>query len=75
MALVADAKFKKWVEIYAKDKDRFYADFANAFAKLIELGIQRDAQGRVMKKGMQNGKAVWVSGENRDVQSKEVAKI
>lgn len=39
MALLADPEFKKWVEIYAKDSDRFYADFAKAFAKLLELGV------------------------------------
>lgn len=39
MVLVADPEFKKWVEIYAKDSDRFYADFAKAFSKLLELGV------------------------------------
>lgn len=47
LALLSDASFKPWVELYAKDKDRFFADFAKVFAKLIELGIQRDAQGKV----------------------------
>ena len=75
IALIVDPKFKKWVEIYARDKEKFYADFANAFAKLVELGIQRDAQGNVMKKGMQDGKAVWIQGQNRVVESKEVAKL
>ena len=41
----------------------------------MELGIQRDAQGNVMKKGMQDGKAVWIQGQNRVVESKEVAKL
>lgn len=27
-ALIQDAEFKKWVEIYADDKDRFFDDFA-----------------------------------------------
>lgn len=26
---------------YAEDKDRFFADFSNVFAKLIELGVER----------------------------------
>jgi catalase (peroxidase I) len=43
MALVADPEFKKWVDIYAKDKDRFFADFAKAFSKLLELGVPYDA--------------------------------
>jgi len=37
--LMADPEFKKWVEIYAKDEDRFFRDFAKAFAKLLELGV------------------------------------
>lgn len=39
MSLVADPEFKKWVEIYAKDEERFFRDFANAFAKLLSLGV------------------------------------
>lgn len=39
IALIADPAFKKWVEIYAKDEDRFFRDFAKAFAKLLELGV------------------------------------
>jgi len=39
LALVADPEFKKWVEIYAKDEDRFFKDFAKAFSKLLELGV------------------------------------
>ncbi|ODV83546.1 hypothetical protein CANARDRAFT_177696 [[Candida] arabinofermentans NRRL YB-2248] len=38
-------KFREWVEIYAKDCQRFLDDFAKAFAKLIELGVIRDADG------------------------------
>jgi cytochrome c peroxidase len=39
MALIADPAFKKWVEIYAKDEDRFFADYAKAFSKLLHLGV------------------------------------
>jgi cytochrome c peroxidase len=39
IALIADPAFKKWVEVYAKDEDRFYKDFARAFGKLLELGV------------------------------------
>ncbi len=46
MALVRDAKFKKWVEIYAKDLERFHSDFAKAFGKLLELGVRRGADGK-----------------------------
>lgn len=50
LALIRDPKFRPYVEKYAKDKDLFYADFSKAFAKLIELGIQRDAQGNIIQK-------------------------
>ncbi|GAA5876845.1 hypothetical protein JCM8547_002406 [Rhodosporidiobolus lusitaniae] len=42
MALIDDTAFRKYVEIYAEDRDRFYKDFADVFAKLIELGVERD---------------------------------
>lgn len=38
MALVQDAKFRVFVELYAKDQDVFFKDFANVFAKLLSLG-------------------------------------
>jgi cytochrome c peroxidase len=47
MALVSDPSFAPWVKRYADDKELFFADFAAAFAKLMELGIKRDAQGTV----------------------------
>ncbi|KAI5297667.1 heme peroxidase [Ascosphaera atra] len=39
MALIKDKDFKKYVEIYAKDNDRFFKDFSAAFSKLLELGV------------------------------------
>ncbi|KAL7751577.1 heme peroxidase [Sorochytrium milnesiophthora] len=42
LALLQDAKFKEYVELYARDKDVFYKDFAEAFAKLLELGVKRN---------------------------------
>lgn len=48
IALLEDPTFRSWVHKYADDKERFYRDFANVFAKLLELGIQRDAQGKVI---------------------------
>lgn len=39
MILVSDPDFKKYVEMYAKDEDLFFKDFAKAFAKLLELGV------------------------------------
>lgn len=39
MALLWDRKFKKYVDLYAKDEDKFFSDFAAAFSKLLELGV------------------------------------
>ncbi|TPX57427.1 hypothetical protein SpCBS45565_g08205 [Spizellomyces sp. 'palustris'] len=39
MSLTKDKEFKKWVEIYAKDEERFFEDFAKAYQKLLELGV------------------------------------
>lgn len=39
MAFRDDPKFRKYVEIYAKDEDRFSKDFASAFSKLLHLGV------------------------------------
>ncbi|KAI9486713.1 MAG: heme peroxidase [Benjaminiella poitrasii] len=33
--------FRQYVELYAKDQDRFFEDFKNAFLKLISLGTDR----------------------------------
>ena len=38
MQLIRDPAFRKYCEIYAKDEDKFFADFAKAFQKLNELG-------------------------------------
>ena len=39
MALLEDKEFRKWVEAYAKDEQLFFAHFAAAFSKLLELGV------------------------------------
>ncbi|KAI9022408.1 heme peroxidase [Hyaloraphidium curvatum] len=41
MALLADPETKKWVVTYARNEDKFFEDFAKAFAKLLELGVTR----------------------------------
>ncbi|GAA5913898.1 hypothetical protein JCM6882_004390 [Rhodosporidiobolus microsporus] len=41
LCLIEDPEFKKWVEIYAEDRSRFFDDFAAVFGKLIELGVDR----------------------------------
>lgn len=55
MALVKDPEFLKWVRVYAKDKDAFFEDFKNAFLKLMELGIRRDADGKVTNSDNEKG--------------------
>jgi cytochrome c peroxidase len=39
MEFLFDPEFRKWVEIYARDPDRFNADFAAAYQKLQECGV------------------------------------
>ncbi len=38
MALIEDSKFKEYVEKYASDQKAFFADFAEAWTRLQELG-------------------------------------
>ena len=38
IVLIEDPAFKKHVEVYAKDQNKFFADFASAFQKLEDLG-------------------------------------
>ena len=38
-ALIKDKAFKKYVELYAKDQDKFFDDFAAAYQKLLHLGV------------------------------------
>jgi cytochrome c peroxidase len=33
--------FRQYVELYAKDQQKFFDDFSAAFLKLIELGVQK----------------------------------
>lgn len=37
--LLSDPELKKYVAMYAADEDKFYKDFAAAFAKLLALGV------------------------------------
>lgn len=55
LALMADPSFKHWVQVYAKDKDKFFEDFAKVFAKLIELGIARDEKGQITNTDNEKG--------------------
>lgn len=38
IVLIEDEKFKQYVDVYAKDQKKFFADFSNAFSKLLSLG-------------------------------------
>lgn len=42
MWLLWDKSFRKYVDLYAKDQDKFFDDFAAAFSKLLELGVPFD---------------------------------
>jgi peroxiredoxin len=55
MCLLSDPAFRPWVEKYAKDKVCFFKDFSKVFAKLLELGIQRDAKGYVVNEANLQG--------------------
>ena len=57
VALLHDPAFRPWVERYAEDKDLFFEHFAAVFAKLLELGIRRDASGRVLNDDDSGNKA------------------
>ena len=55
IALQTDSAFAPWVTKYADDKDAFYKDFSAAFAKLLELGIERDSEGRITNADNEKG--------------------
>lgn len=55
MALLHDKEFEPWVRRYAEDKELFFKDFANVFAKLVELGIERDEAGKITNSDNVNG--------------------
>ncbi|KAK4971922.1 hypothetical protein LTR66_011367 [Elasticomyces elasticus] len=55
MALLSDPHFAPWVRTYAQDKEKFFHDFAAVFAKLVELGIQRDADGNITNADNERG--------------------
>jgi cytochrome c peroxidase len=39
LALVEDKDFRKYIDLYAKDEKVFFDDFASAFSRLLELGV------------------------------------
>ncbi|KAL2821394.1 putative heme-binding peroxidase [Aspergillus cavernicola] len=63
IALRDDPAFRPWVEKYEKDKELFFDHFSTAFAKLIELGIRRDASGTIVN--TDNVKGGYVSAPKK----------
>jgi cytochrome c peroxidase len=55
MVLAQDPGFRPWVELYAKDQARLFQDFSNVFAKLLDLGLERDVSGKVINTDNLNG--------------------
>lgn len=51
LALRDDKAFRPYVEIYAKDKNEFFKDFASAFGRMLELGTKGLGECPAMKKG------------------------
>ena len=63
VALITDPSFKAWVQRYADDKDLFFDHFSKVFAKLIELGIERDHKDAVLN--TDNVKGGYVSAPQK----------
>jgi len=59
IALVQDEEFKKIVEVYAKDQDQFFKDFAGAFSKIINLGITHNPDISTMQQKDVESKGWW----------------
>ena len=55
IALKLDPSFSPYVKKYADDINTFFKDFATAFAKLLELGIQRDADNKITNSDNEKG--------------------
>ncbi|KAG5060960.1 hypothetical protein JHK87_001989 [Glycine soja] len=51
-ALVEDPNFRKYVELYAKDEDAFFADYATSHKKLSELGFIFRNHRSILAKGV-----------------------
>ncbi|KOM28085.1 hypothetical protein LR48_Vigan499s002900 [Vigna angularis] len=51
-ALVEDPMFRKYVELYAKDEDAFFKDYATSHKKLSELGFSLKNHRSILAKGV-----------------------
>jgi len=45
MSIIEDPKFREYAELYARDDAKFAADFANAYSKLLGLGVSSGGGG------------------------------
>ncbi|KAI9293027.1 heme peroxidase [Neoconidiobolus thromboides FSU 785] len=43
LSLIKDSTFRKYVELYAKDENKFFDAFSKAYSRLLELGFDFDA--------------------------------
>ena len=57
VALIKDAAFCAYVKLYASDRARFEQDFASAFCKLQELGVDAFQRADPL---MRDARQVWV---------------
>lgn len=67
IVLLQDAAFRPFVHKYAEDKELFFRDFSRVFAKLLELGIQRDAQDKIIDEDG-HGKQEYESAPKKSAQ-------
>lgn len=49
-ALLDDPEFRKFVELYAKDEEAFFKDFAGSHKKLSELGFTSSSSSKIIPK-------------------------
>lgn len=49
IAMHSDKEFKKYFDLYAKDEQKFFEDFAAVFKKLLELGVPFKGDEKVYK--------------------------
>jgi catalase (peroxidase I) len=57
IALIRDPKFREFVELYAKDQEAFFADFADSYARLLAQGTKCCPAMQMHAKGEQKRKS------------------
>jgi cytochrome c peroxidase len=51
VALLSDPKFRPFVDHYAADEEAFFADFAQAYGKLLSLGCPAMCNPNAVRQG------------------------